>query len=206
MNSLAEQIHISYNPFMSTKTSTLRNLFSKGFLNTLLIKLTGHQISDAEPYDAMARRAFINDFVVTSKPRGKILDLGGGPGSFAKKKYPHVFTHDQHPGNVDFVGDIHSLSRVVPHDFDTVICTEVFEHTEDPRAALREIYTVLKPGGLFIATAPLTHELHGEDYGDYWRITPQGWKLLLTQFTDIHIQTRGKHPHINHVGVRAKKA
>jgi SAM-dependent methyltransferase len=40
--------------------------------------------------------------------------------------------------------------------FDLVITSEVFEHVFDPEAAFREIYRVLKPGGLHIFSLPVT--------------------------------------------------
>jgi len=182
----------------------------KYVLNAALIKLTGYQLARPNQtlqFEGDAKWKFDNAFILKCKPHGKILDIGGGPRSFAKKNFENVFTLDvRDMGDVDYVGDIHVLSQVVPpNSFDTVICAEVFEHTTNPWTAITEIMKVLKPGGLFIGTGPLLHELHGEDYGDYWRITPQGWELLLKDFEQVHIETRGLHPQINHVGVSAIK-
>ena len=38
--------------------------------------------------------------------------------------------------------------------FDLVTCTEVIEHLEHYRYTLREIYRILKPGGVFVLTTP----------------------------------------------------
>lgn len=38
--------------------------------------------------------------------------------------------------------------------FDVVLCTEVIEHTEDPRLAVAELLRVLKPGGYLALTTP----------------------------------------------------
>jgi SAM-dependent methyltransferase len=38
--------------------------------------------------------------------------------------------------------------------FDGAVCVEVFEHLFDPLASAREIFRVLKPGGVFVATVP----------------------------------------------------
>lgn len=104
------------------------------------------------------------------------------------------------------MGDLHKLSSYFKEgEFDTVICTEVFEHTQEFWIAMKEIEKVLRPGGLFVGTAPFAHELHGEEYGDYWRIAPQGWEFLLKDFVNVEIKTRGVWPQINHVAARGIK-
>jgi ubiquinone/menaquinone biosynthesis C-methylase UbiE len=73
--------------------------------------------------------------------------------------------------------------------FDGVILTEVLEHCVDPRAAIAEVFRVLKPGGLLLVTSPFLwpqHAVEGQ-YEDYWRFTDQGWALLLRAFTAVTI-------------------
>lgn len=38
--------------------------------------------------------------------------------------------------------------------YDVILSTEVIEHLENPRAMVREIYDMLKPGGIFVLTTP----------------------------------------------------
>jgi len=45
------------------------------------------------------------------------------------------------------------------HRFDVVICSHVLEHVEDDRAALSEIYRVLKPRGKAILMSPIDQNL-----------------------------------------------
>ena len=60
------------------------------------------------------------------------------------------------PLNVKLVqGDITKLKENIRKiKYDVIIALAVLEHLEEPDKALREAFSVLKPGGLFLATAP----------------------------------------------------
>ncbi len=60
---------------------------------------------------------------------------------------------------IDIVCDITNIPEP-DASFDAVLCTEVLEHLPDPVRALDEMARLLRPGGMFIITAPfwsLTH-------------------------------------------------
>jgi SAM-dependent methyltransferase len=60
---------------------------------------------------------------------------------------------------IDIVCDILNIPEP-DGSFDAVLCTEVLEHLPDPVRALDEMARLLRPGGMFIITAPfwsLTH-------------------------------------------------
>lgn len=130
----------------------------------------------------------------------RVLDVGSGSWNWTKETFSHmcnitsfdIVAHE----NVDVVGDLYHVHESFPGEpaFDVVIATDVFEHVARLHEALQQVACILKPGGLLIASTPFKKDLHGEDYGDYWRITRQGWKYLLEQnrFVDIHISWLGE--------------
>jgi SAM-dependent methyltransferase len=66
--------------------------------------------------------------------------------------------------------------------FDVVICEQVIEHVEDPRAAAANLYALCAPGGHVIVSTPFlirVHELPAYGMKDYWRFTPRGLRKLL---------------------------
>lgn len=114
----------------------------------------------------------------------QILDVGVyNPRRWLGDGYITFGEHDE-----DTKGDL--LALPFPDEaFDGVVLTEVLEHCIDPRAALAEVFRVLKPGGLLLVTSPFMWPDHRtEDYRDYWRFTEQGWELLLQAFDRLKIE------------------
>jgi len=72
--------------------------------------------------------------------------------------------------------------------FDTIICTEVLEHTSNPFDAIKEIYRILKHKGFLHLTVPLNFRIHGP-FPDYWRFTEHGLKNVLKDFKKIKIES-----------------
>jgi len=46
------------------------------------------------------------------------------------------------------------LEKPLKGDFDLILCQQVLEHLEEPEIAMRNLLTVLRPGGLFLITVP----------------------------------------------------
>ena len=51
--------------------------------------------------------------------------------------------------------NIQDLERAIGKDrFDIVVCSEVIEHTQDPALSVRQLVSVLKPGGMLAISCP----------------------------------------------------
>ena len=109
---------------------------------------------------------------------------------FEKHKVAYVGC-DMCPGpGVDRVENLHSLS-IETASVGTVLCLETLEHVEDCRAAVEEMFRVLKPGGLAIISSGMKEIIHPSP-SDYWRFTPEGFESLLMQFTFKHVIALGQ--------------
>jgi len=132
---------------------------------------------------------------------GKVLDVGSGRWTFARRLLQnhcqYIATDCFADPNVDIVSDIEVLSNTFnKDDFDFILCLEVLEHIPHPWLAVKQLHTVLKPGGILLMTTPFHMRFHGtNNYRDYWRFTPEGLGLLLDEagFQKIAIKLSG-HP------------
>jgi SAM-dependent methyltransferase len=61
---------------------------------------------------------------------------------------------------------------------DLVICEQVLEHVRDPYLAVRNLTTLVHPGGLVLVSTPFLVRLHAHPE-DHWRFSPSGMRLLL---------------------------
>ncbi|MEK9131677.1 MAG: class I SAM-dependent methyltransferase [Patescibacteria group bacterium] len=126
-------------------------------------------------------------FLVKYRSVDKILDVGSG-GSSYHRFFPNRITVDIDPGRKpSIVADVHDLP-FADNEFSIVLCTEVLEHTKDPRLAVGEMMRVLKKGGILILTTRFVYPLHDTPH-DYWRFTKYGLQELFKQWTILEIQS-----------------
>jgi len=164
----------------------LKSLYSFIFrlLQPLFIYPPGKKIG--KEYLSISRVAimeFLNQW--HDRMHGKVLDVGVGTW-----EYPRELLHDvceyistdcfAHP-NIDVVCDITNLQQQFTSDqFDFVLCTDVLEHVERPWLAVKQLHSVIKPGGYLLLTTPFNYYLHTNQYvKDYWRFSSDGLRLLL---------------------------
>jgi SAM-dependent methyltransferase len=76
-----------------------------------------------------------------------------------------------------YVGDIQDMHMIEDERYDAALCFEVLEHISNPGRAVREIYRILRPGGVAIISVPHLSRLHDEPH-DYYRFTKYGLRHL----------------------------
>jgi SAM-dependent methyltransferase len=126
--------------------------------------------------NAATRDAWVAQALVALPPGARLLDAGAGECQY-KKHCGHLKYVAQDIAVYDGKGDaglqtgswdfsqidiVSDILKIPEPDasFDAVLCTEVLEHLPDPVRALDEMARLLRPGGMFVITAPfwsLTH-------------------------------------------------
>lgn len=136
-----------------------------------------HQLPRVDKY--WERRQEISRYV-----HGILLDIGSRDKSYENMIKPYV---TQHLG-LDQPNTCHDKSKIdlfetaynIPindESFDTILCTAVLEHLEEPDKAIEEANRVLKRSGYALYTVPLFWHLH-EEPRDFYRYTKYGLMYL----------------------------
>ena len=114
---------------------------------------------------------------------GSVLDVGAG----GNDRYSGLFKYDkyvkmdvQKGDNVDVVGSAENIP-FPEESFDSVVCTQVFEHLARPQICAGEIHRVLRRDGYAVVTVPQMNELHEEPH-DFFRYTKFGLEQM---FSDV---------------------
>lgn len=136
--------------------------------------------------------SFFDDFSA-----GTVVDMGGTNAQshkyfrFPKEKAEKWITINiDEEAKPDVYASIYETG--LPDDYaDAVICTEVFEHLENPHLALQEIKRILKPGGTFIGSTPFLFKIHG-DPDDYFRYTESALRnVFFCDFNTVELYSMG---------------
>jgi SAM-dependent methyltransferase len=135
-----------------------------------------------------------------AKLRGTLLDLGCGSQPYRQYlrgvaryvglDYPSTRECLATKVKAEVLGD----ARTIPfadQSFDGVLCSQVLEHVDRPETVVREMYRILKPGGVGLISVPFFYNLHMEPH-DYFRFSPYGIKELLERNGLAVRQLRGQ--------------
>jgi SAM-dependent methyltransferase len=108
-----------------------------------------------------------------------ILNLGSGS-AIIRENVINVDI-EPHPG-VKVVADAVNLP-FGDNYADAVIAESLLEHVLDPQKVIREIFRVVKPGGMIYISAPFIIAFHSSP-NDYYRWTAPGLRKLLKDFKE----------------------
>ncbi len=90
------------------------------------------------------------------------------------------------PPTMDYVCDAHDMKPIKDNSFGTVLLLEALEHLQEPQIVVSEIFRILRPGGICVATTLTNFEIHRTPY-DYWRFCPDGICYLFRSFNVLEI-------------------
>ncbi len=119
-------------------------------------------------------RYYIEKFLASHHEdiKGHVLEIGDDSyiRKFGKDRVNRVDILHLFEGfpNATIIGDLAFADHIPPDSFDCIILTQTLQLIYDVRAAINNIYRVLKPGGVLLATFPGISQTYDNEWGKYW--------------------------------------
>lgn len=144
-----------------------------------------------------------------------VLNVGSSTAAFYRTAQPYIWADVMAPLlergnaliNIDPKGGDGVHLRRAAEDLgltalaDVVLCCNLLEHVEHPRAVLRSIAAALKPGGLLVLDGPATYPYHADPIDTLLRFTtPAVCDALVLDTAQTWVResfetiTRASHP------------
>ncbi len=122
---------------------------------------------------------------------GLMLDVAPQDHRGARPFFPpsvRIETLDIDPqSGADHIADLCTCADVIGCErFDFIVCTEVLEHTRQPFDAARNMFEMLKRGGLVFVSTPFNFRIHGP-LPDCWRFTEHGLRELFKDYEILEL-------------------
>ncbi len=134
-------------------------------------------------------RYYIEKFLArqSSRIQGRVLEVGDRTYTRqfgdTRVDVSDVLNLYPSPGTT-IVADLANADAIPTDTFDCFIFTQTLPFVAEPRATLRHVHRILKPGGALLLTAPGISQVSRYDadrWGDFWRFTPQAVRMLLDE-------------------------
>ncbi len=102
---------------------------------------------------------------------------------------PYVGSDMREGPGVDTILDLHDIA--LPADsVGTVLVMDTLEHVAFPHRAVAEVHRIIRPDGIAIISSVMQMRIHDYPH-DYWRFTPEGFKVLLEPFAEAIVSYAG---------------
>jgi SAM-dependent methyltransferase len=134
-------------------------------------------------------------------PGSAVLDIGSSTRAFRTQVQPHIERHviaplreagaevvhlDAKDGEgIDLVFDLADpaadLRAATGREFDLVTCCNLLEHVTDREATVRQVASVVRPGGALLVTVPGRYRYHEDPIDTMFRPAPEELVGLVTR-------------------------
>jgi len=132
-------------------------------------------------------RYYIESFLADNREhiRGRVLEVKDSTYTrrYGTEATGDVLDIDATNPNATLVADLTAADSVPGDQFDCFILTQTLQFIFDTRAALRQTFRLLRPGGVVLATVPAVSRIDPNTglTADYWRFTAASCRVLFEQ-------------------------
>jgi SAM-dependent methyltransferase len=91
------------------------------------------------------------------------------------------------------VADLGACDEIPETTFDCFVLTQTLQFVWDVHSAVRHAHRILSPGGVLLATVPVTNRINGPPEVDLWRFTPDACRRLFGEtFAPGRVDVQGR--------------
>ena len=144
-------------------------------------------------------RYYIEKFLSSNSKdiQGRVLEIGDdqytkkfGSSLVARSDVLHVVEGNP---KATIVADLTDADDIPSDSFDCIIITQTLQMIYDLHSAINQLYRVLKPNGVILATShgitKIARRKGRDPWGEYWHLTTQSaWLLFRERFPDENIR------------------
>lgn len=149
-------------------------------------------------------RFYIESFISENAARisGSVLEIGDTiyTQRFGRQVARSDVLHlTEQVGPTGIVGDLQDPRTLAGRRYDCIILTQVLQFIPRPDEALKNAWAACAEGGTILVTVPCVSQISEFDqtrWGEYWRFTDRGLRLMLTPLeqAEITVRSRGNLP------------
>jgi len=138
-----------------------------------------------------AARNYLQEALKKYPPGPRVIDVGAGEDPnyyedmFSGGTFHKADLVQNKAGTIDFVFDFLVGALPFPEPYNLVMSMETLEHVKSPRQFVSNCSRLAVRGGLLVFTTVACWGIHGHPK-DYWRILPDGMRLLL-EFAGLEV-------------------
>ncbi len=125
-------------------------------------------------------RYYIEQFLMEHKTdiKGHVLEIGDD--TYTRKFWNNeiqkstVLSYTKENPKTTLVADLTRADNIASNTFHCILITQTLQFIYDIRSAVHNLYRILQPGGIVLATVPGISQISRFDmqrWGDYWRFT-----------------------------------
>ena len=143
-------------------------------------------------------RYYIEKFMTSNKHyiKGMCLEVADNnyTVTFGKNKVRQsdIISNDKKNKYANILGDLQNLTELISNNkYDCVIMPQTLGMIPDYNSAIKEVYRILKKGGVLLLTTAFISPFFQDNYS-YWRFTPAGLELCIKKvFSNYEINSFG---------------
>ncbi len=175
---------------------SLRRLLQPAVSDDRLLVSTRFGLERGQPIDRYYVESFLRENA--GQISGSVLEIGDA--TYTTRFGRNVTRSDvlhltEQVGPAGIVGDLQDPRTLAGRRYDCIILTQVLQFIPRPDVAMANAWAACAAGGAILLTVPCTTQISEFDqarWGEYWRFTDRGLRLILDKLENAQVSVRSR--------------